>query len=300
MTMTYHRRIYRVPEEHEERFTADLWSHGLLGCEIREEKATGHRLVDGYFPDPPPPALLAWSLGPWHGSGVEEVAGESFGERDWLAEYRAAARPFEVGRGFLVDPRDPEDEPGDEPADAALGRTILRIPARTAFGTGSHESTRLAVAWLEELDLDGLDILDVGTGSGILAFIALLGGARRVVGFDLDPAATLVARTNTALNARPGGRRPGFFVGRLAALDARGPAFDLALVNVLPERILGEMAALTALLRPGARMVSSGNLRSRRDELLGRFAEHRLNLLGEKHDGEWTSFLLAHNPGATP
>ena len=241
----YHRRIYGVPPEHEETFTADLWARGALGCEIRD-----HGEIVAYFPDPPPEALLAWDLAEWRGRGVESGAQEALEERDWLAEYRSRASPIEVGRRFLVDPGDA----ADASTVRSQGRWLLRIPARTAFGTGSHESTSLAVEWLEDLDLRGLDVLDGGTGSGILAFVALKLGARRATGFDIDPASALVARQNGELNrGELRDLRPQFFAGRPAALRdvAR---FDLAVVNVLTS--LGLTSA------------------------------------GEKRRGEWVAFLL--------
>lgn len=281
MMTHYQRRVWRVPREHEETFTAELFARGALGCEIREDAEA--IAVEAYFPDPLPPALASWDLGAWPERGVAAVAAERFADRDWLAEYRAAARPVEVGRRFLVDPRD-----GAEPADAD-GRIALAIPARTAFGTGSHESTRLAVAWLEDVDPRGLDVIDVGTGSGILAFAALCLGARRAVGFDADAGAALVARQNAGLNRL----RPALFAGRLAALRS-GERFDLALVNVLPERVLPEIPRLLTLLRPGARVVSSGNLWERRVEIAARLAACGLALAGEKREGEWVAFLLRH------
>ncbi len=278
--MTYQKRIYLLPPEHEEIFASELWARGVLGCEIAAGE-DGRLRLDAYFPDPLPPELARWSFDGWRRRGVEEVAEEPLADRDWLAEYRAAARPIEVGRTFLVDPREPPSEV------ASGGRKVLHIPARTAFGTGSHESTRLAVEWLEDLELEGLDVLDVGTGSGILAFAALELGARRVTGFDVDAASVLVARQNAGLN----GLRPRLFAGRLAAL-AGGQAFDLLLVNILPERIREELPALLGTLRLGGRWISSGNLWRDREELTARFASYGSRVLGEKRHGEWCSFLL--------
>ncbi len=271
-----------APEE-EELFAAELVARGSLGCEVRDGEGVELRLV-AYFPDPLPAAFEAWEASR---PGIIEEEADVLEEEDWLAGYRAAARPVELGASFLVDVGD-----GDaEPLDGHAGRRILRIPARTAFGTGSHESTRLVVDWLEEIDVHGAEVIDVGTGSGILAFVALHLGARRVVGFDLDTQAVLVARTNCGLNALA----PQLFAGRLEALGE--PArFDLALVNVLPERILHEMPLLLTHLRGRARLVSSGNLWSRRDELLERFASCGLRRVGqkagEKVDGDWVAFLL--------
>lgn len=280
---SYHRKTFLLPRELEEIFTAELWSYGILGCEVHEAGAGSVR-IDVYLPDPVPQSFSDWDPGAWSSRGVEEIDDAAFEERDWLEEYRASASAIEVGRRFLIDPRDVDDP---SPLEDSGDRIVLRIPARTAFGTGSHESTRLAAAWLEELDPGGLDVLDVGTGSGILAFMALRLGARRAVGFDLDPAAALIAGQNAVVNRS----RPELFAGRLAAL--RGvPAFDVALVNVLPERIRDEWPQLLGVLRPDARIVSSGNLWSRRDELVERFASSGCKVAGEKRDTEWVAFLL--------
>lgn len=265
--------------EQEEALGAELIGRGSLGCEVREGEG-GRRRVVAYFPDPLPAAFEAWQAP----GGVREEEADVLGEQDWLAGYRASARPVPLGSSFLVDVGDGDSAPVDG---GAAGRRVLRIPARTAFGTGSHESTRLAALWLEEIDVRGAEVIDVGTGSGILAFVALHLGARRVVGFDLDAQSVLVARANCVLNAL----RPALFAGRLDALgkDAR---FDLALVNVLPENVLGEMPRLVTHLRRGALLISSGNLRSRRDELLSKFASFGLRGAGEKADGDWIAFLL--------
>lgn len=268
-----------MAQEEEEVLGAELVARGSLGCEVREGEGGRLRLV-AYFPDPLPAAFEAWQA---PGGITEEEAGV-LEEEDWLAGYRAAARPVRLGASFLVDVGDGDAAPL---AVDTGGRRILKIPARTAFGTGSHESTRLAVLWLEEIDVRGSEVIDVGTGSGILAFVALHLGARRVVGFDVDSQAVLVARTNCRLNALA----PQLFAGRLEALGGNA-RFDLALVNVLPERILDEIPRLLRHLDEGGRLVSSGNLRSRRDELLRRFASLGLKSAGEKTDGDWIAFLL--------
>ncbi len=279
------KQCFLLPAALEDVFAAALWSAGTLGFEIRDA-GPGELCFEAYFPAPAP----ALDLEMWRRRGVRLLAAATLPEQDWLAPYRAGAAPFDLGRRFRVDPRDPAD---GRTAGGSGSRISLRIPAQSAFGTGSHASTRLVVEWLEELPLAGLDVLDIGTGSGILACVALLLGARSAVGYDLDPQAVCIARAN----ARRAGLAPRLLAARAAALRPR-PAFDLALVNVLPERILGELPALAGLLRPGARLLSSGNLTSRRDELLARFAACGLRLVAEKSDGEWSAFLLAADEGA--
>jgi ribosomal protein L11 methyltransferase len=215
--------------------------------------------------------------------GVELETEETVPDADWFATWRERAQPFPVGRTLYLDPREPEEtlEPAPE------GRRMLRLPARAAFGTGSHESTSLALELLEDADLQGRRVLDVGTGTGVLAFAALLLGARSVVGFDVDPASPFHARDNSALN----GLHPLFFAGRLAALRER-PRFDLALVNVVPEQILPEMPDLADLLLPGAEAILSGILAERGRQVLDRMRGLGFVERDRRAAGDWVAFRV--------
>ena len=163
---------------------------------------------------------------------------------------------------------------------------LLRLPARRAFGTGSHESTRLALEILERLAVRGRRVLDVGTGTGVLALAALRLGARRAVAHDLDPAAALLA----ALNARLNSLAPLVFAGPVAAI-ARGAAFDLLLVNVIPEEIAADLPRLARLLAPRGRAVFSGILRSGSRRALGVLRAAGFRRRASRFAGEWAAYL---------
>lgn len=283
------RRIYLVPARLEELFAAELWAAGTLGLEIKPHDGDRVRMEAYFDQASPEPDLSAMGL-----EGAEEV--ESAGEEpvpqvDWLARYRENARPFAVGRRLLLDPREP-----DEPAcDVPPGRVLLRLPARSAFGVGSHESTRLALELLEDLaddgGLAGRSALEIGAGTAVLSFAALRFGARSAIAFDLDPGAPIHARDNSRLN----GLFPRHFAGRLAAL-APPPhpksRFDLLLLNVLPEEILAELPDLVDRLAPDGELIFSGILAERGDEILGRVAALGLVERGRRIANEWIAFRL--------
>ena len=287
------RATFVVPAESEDDAVALLWERGTLGVQVLDGEPGTVRLL-AYFED----------------GGSEELPGARFlgseevPAADWLAPYREAARPFPVGERLLLDPRDPD---GVE-TPVAPGRVTLRIPARAAFGTGSHESTRLALELLEETDLEDKRVLDVGTGTGILAFAALAFGARSAVGLDVEPAAPLHARANALLN----GLYPAFFAGTLDALEggpgedppllgsagaarAAGPAaalFDLALVNVIPEEIAAELPRLASVLGPGGEAILSGILAVAGARVLSDWRALGFAPVAERAAGDWVAFRV--------
>jgi len=272
----YLRRLFLVPPDFEDALAADLWQAGTLG--VRSEDAAGGRvLLEAWFAPDAAPFAVDWP-------GAELTAEEPVPDIDWLAEYRERAQPFPVARTLFVDPREP-----DEPAVAApTGRTLLRLPARAAFGTGSHESTSLAVELIETLDLAGRSVLDAGTGTGILAFTALLRGARSAVGYDVDPAAPFHARDNRRLN----NLEPLLFAGRSDALRETA-RFDLALVNVVPEQILPEMPGLVRLLSLDGGLILSGILTDRGPEVLDCMRGLGYAEADRRAAGGWVAFHLS-------
>ena len=273
--MPYLRRFYHVPPELEEVVLADLWEAGTLG--VQSVAGPDEVRLEAWFPEGSEPQV---NLRP----GVREGLEDTVPDLDWLASYRAQATPFPVGRSLFVDPREPE-EPELETPD---GRRLLRLPARTAFGIGSHESTSLAIDLLEDCDLHGRRVLDVGTGTGILAFASLLLGAAEVVAFDVDPASPFNAMVNRRLNRL----HPRLFVGTSAALRDTA-RFDLALINVIPEEIGPEMPGLVDRLSPDGEAILSGILEEKGDEVLE--AVGRLGLVERERRtaGEWIAFRVA-------
>jgi ribosomal protein L11 methyltransferase len=272
----YRRLLYRLPPDLEDVLVAELWLAGTQGVQSSAD-TDGRLCVEAYFPSESRPSGLDLP------AGIDLEVDEILPDADWFAAYRERALPFPVGRTLFVDPR----EPGETPTEMPAGRRLLRLPARAAFGTGSHESTSLALELLEDADVRDRRVLDVGTGTGVLGFAALLFGARSVVGFDADPAAPFHARDNSGLN----GLGPLLFAGRLAALRER-PLFDLALVNVVPEEILPEMPDLVRLLRPYSQIILSGILAERGQEVLDRLWGFGFVERDRREAGEWVAFRV--------
>ena len=202
-------------------------------------------------------------------------------EEDPFEAYRAVSRPFPVGSRLWIDPGPPSDAP--PPA----GRIALRLPASRAFGTGAHESTRLALAALEEESLDGRVVLDVGTGSGVLALAAIAFGARRAIGFDSDAQAVFVARENLALH--PWGNRVALAVCDSSAIRGR---FSVVVANLLPEELLPMRTKVCARVGPRGRLIVSGIPAGRESEVVPLLKGRRWTLAGCRRENGWTCVTL--------
>lgn len=227
------------------------------------------------------PAAARGAGGALDASRVRYELATDLPEEDPLEAYRAASRPFPVGKRFWVDPGPPS------PAAPPAGRIALRLPASRAFGTGGHESTRLALVSLEEEQLDGVDVLDVGTGSAILALAAVALGARRAFGFDSDPEAIFVARENLLLH--PFGAQVSLAACTAAAISG---TFRVVVANLLPEELLPMKAAIFARVGPGGHLLVSGIPSDREEKVVASLKPRRWSLGGCRRENGWTCVTL--------
>jgi ribosomal protein L11 methyltransferase len=246
-------------------FSGLLWAAGSEG---HEETETG---VDAFFADATPQLDLPAA---WLDRGVHLVAEERVLERDWQEPFRRGAQPFAVGRRLVIDPGDGER------------RTLLQIPARSAFGTGTHESTRLALEALDDLDLANRSVLDAGCGTGVLGFAALALGARRAVGFDVDPVAAVASRENARRNGIAG------WAGFAGGVEALRPAarLEVLLLNVIPDEARPLLGPLAQRLVPGAAAVISGFLGTEAASWSDELRIAGFDVIGRLERGEWMAF----------
>jgi ribosomal protein L11 methyltransferase len=197
--------------------------------------------------------------------------------RDFLAEAAALRRSVVVGR-YLLDPHD-----GDLATGARPGQIRLSLPAARAFGTGAHESTRLAIRLLLGEELVGRSVLDAGCGAGTLGFVAALEGAAPVVAFDIDPDAGLAARSQGVANGISHLR---VFVGPLAALRPAA-RFDVIVANLILEEVAPLLPGLRTRLSAGGRLLSSGLLVECRREWEDLLRGHGFRVVRDLTENEW-------------
>ena len=184
-----------------------------------------------------------------------DVADEDW-ERAWMDQFK----PMPFGRRLWIYPWNIEP-----PADEDI--VVVRLDPGLAFGSGTHPTTALCLAWLDSLDLQGKRVIDFGCGSGILAIAALKLGAASAVGVDNDPQALIASKDNAERNA---------VADRLSVYlpeDVKTEPADVFIANILAGP-LGELApTFAAAAKPGAPFAISGILQGQEDELLARYAE---------------------------
>ncbi len=203
---------------------------------------------------------------------------------DWSSSWKANFKPVRVGRRLVILPT--WEETPLRPDDI-----VLRLDPGMAFGTGGHETTRLCLELLEAImdDMPTLltpSVLDLGTGSGILAIAAVKLGAGRVCAVDIDPQAIEVAAENFVLNEVADQVECG-----TTPLEALAGTFDIILANILAEELVRLAPQLIGHLEPGGILVLSGILAEKEPLVFRGFSDDRLVHRETRHDGEWIAML---------
>jgi ribosomal protein L11 methyltransferase len=184
---------------------------------------------------------------------------------------------MEIGDRFIVAP-DASLIPGD------TGRLGLVVPQEQAFGTGSHETTSMCIELLEMADTEDARGLDVGSGSGILALAMLRLGAKKVIAFDNDVDAFAALHENRERNGITPEQMP-VFIGGVDAL--RAGTFDLITMNILPDVIMKLLPHIVWRMSAGAKLILSGILIERANEVVARAEQLHLTVVYERKKGEW-------------
>jgi ribosomal protein L11 methyltransferase len=178
-----------------------------------------------------------------------------------------------------------------EEVPALAGDLVIRIDPGMAFGTGGHETTRLCLELLEKIMDDcptgtAASLLDLGTGSGILAIAASLLGARRIVALDIDHEAIDVAQENLFLNHLDNTIETG-----TAPLESLTESFDIILANILAEELVRLAPELAKRINPGGALILSGILTEKEPLVLNGFRSTALQCEEILRDNEWSALL---------
>ncbi len=262
----------------------------LIGMEMIawQREDTGQATFERYLEDPVEAAskvrelrahLEVWASGEAWQIGVHPLA-----EADWRDAWKAFFRTERVSPRVLVRPPW-EPLPPDPP------RCVVELNPGLSFGTGRHFTTRSCLRMLDALSegSEGLTLLDVGSGSGILAIAGVKLGYAGVTAFDVDPQAVRIGMENAALNGVGG--QIAFHECRLGDFRAQAP-YDVVVANVQENVLVRDAGVLVACLAPGAgaRLILAGLLKAQYEPVRAVYAA--LGLVPDIvwHDEEWTTF----------
>ncbi len=188
--------------------------------------------------------------------GTLEITVCDLPEEDWQSGWKQYYKPIHVNNLVVV--------PLWEDYQAQANETIMKIDPGMAFGTGAHETTRLCLKALTNLDLAGKTLLDVGCGSGILSIGGVLLGAESAFGCDIDQLAVEVAKRNAELNGLSD--RTAYAAGDL--LSVVEGQYPIVVANIVADVILMLLKDLKTVLLPGGTFIASGIIDDRKGELI--------------------------------
>ncbi|MGM9646605.1 MAG: 50S ribosomal protein L11 methyltransferase [Eubacteriales bacterium] len=207
-----------------------------------------------------------------------DISIEGLQEEDWANAWRAYYQPVHIGERLVVVPAWQKYEAGPEEV------TILMDPGM-AFGTGTHETTRLCAAMVEKHMPSNARVLDVGTGSGILSLFALKLGAASANAYDIDPVAVRVAIENAKDNGVEH-----FSCGvsdLLAGVDLSEGQYDFAMANIVADILIRMSENIADYLKDGAKLVCSGIIEGRWQDVREAMEAHGLTLCDEGSENDW-------------
>ena len=202
-------------------------------------------------------------------------------EEDWADKWKAFFKPTAVGERLFVRPIWIDDyDAGD--------RAVLNIEPGAAFGTGTHDTTRLCLETLDKIIKDGDTVLDIGCGSGILAIASMLLGATEGFGVDIDELAVKTAKENGKMNGLDEPELK-FVCGDLA--DKVTKQYDVVVANIVADIIILFSTQVRAFMKPGAKFIASGIIDTRADEVVAALQSAGLKLVERIEHGGWVCLV---------
>lgn len=243
---------------------------GSVYCDYIEEevlaKASAPACVSVYLPqnDQGAEQLARVRAAAADAGCADALALANVNEQDWANNWKKYFKPLQIGQRLLI-------KPSWEAVKDAHGRVVLELDPSSSFGTGTHATTQLCLEQIERLVAPGSAVLDMGCGSGILGVAAALLGADSVTGVDIEEDSMRVARENAERNAVPE-ERFALYCGNILTdaelLRCVGVRqYDVILANIVANVIIAMRNLLAPLLAPGGRLVVSGIIDERAEEV---------------------------------
>ncbi len=199
---------------------------------------------------------------------------------DWENNWKKYFKPMPIGEKLLIRPIW-EDEFDD------MGRAVLHLEPGLAFGSGTHDTTRLCLETLEKYAGEGKKVLDIGCGSGILSVACLLLGAESAVGVDIDALAVKTAKENGKTN---GFDEPQYTVLQGSMTDKVSGKYDIIAANIVADIIVMLCEDVKNYMNPGAVFITSGIIEPREADVVAAFEKNGFEILARHESGGWLCF----------
>ncbi|MCH5170782.1 MAG: 50S ribosomal protein L11 methyltransferase [Oscillospiraceae bacterium] len=200
---------------------------------------------------------------------------------DWENNWKEYFKPMKIGKRLLIRPLWIDDYDTE-------GRKVLSIEPGLAFGSGTHNTTRLCLQTLENYINGGEKVLDCGCGSGILSVASLLFGAGSAVGVDIDALAVKTAKENGETN---GFREPQYSILQGNLVDKVTGKFDVVVANIVADIIILFAGQVGEFMNDGAVFITSGIIAPREEEVSAAFAANGFEIIERHEDGGWLCFV---------
>ena len=216
--------------------------------------------------------------------GTLETDTRSVSDDEWSEVWKKYYKPFYAGEHLVI-------KPTWEPFTPKPGDRVIEIDPGMAFGSGTHETTGMCISLLEETIQGGESVIDVGTGSGILAIAAAMRGAGSVLAIDIDPDAVRVARENVCHNQ----------VDRIVTvkegnlLQSTDATCQICVANIISDIIISFAKPLRAHIEPGGIFICSGIVAQREEEVRNALTEAGYTIRRTDRRGEWVAFLCGRD-----
>ena len=218
-----------------------------------------------------------WHLHAFHGDLVGELVTQWVAEEDWANAWKQFYTVLHVGERLVIKPRWQDYDPAPD-------EIVVALDPGMAFGTGTHPTTQLCLEALERLPMQGKKVVDVGTGSGILAIAAALLGAAQVDALDTDPVAVSAARDNVA---QAGLSEAVTVTDRTLPFPDSSPGYDIVVANITAQTLITLAPLLRESLAPHGRLLACGIIEAKADDVLAAFDAEGLALLERQQTGDW-------------
>lgn len=210
-----------------------------------------------------------------------EVGSIGVDDTDWNENWKKYFHTSEVGNKLVIVPSWETYENKD-------GRVVLNIDPGAAFGTGTHATTSLCLSLLENYITDSTEMLDIGTGSGILSIASVLLGAKKAIGVDIDAQSVKTAKENAEINKIA--NRCEFIVGDLA--DKINGKYNVICANIVADVIIKLFENVEQFLEKDGVFIISGIIDLRKDDVLKAAAEKGFVIAKECYKDNWCAFVL--------